>query len=58
MDEISTILERMEPKEAAETIARAARELFPLLDEGERRNVIEQMIGEPGEDKIVGMVHL
>ncbi len=58
MDEIGNLLGRMEPKEAASAVARAARDVFSLLDEAERRDFIEQLLGEPGEDKVVGMVHL
>lgn len=58
MDELGKLLSGMEPQEAAKTIARAAREVFPLLGEEERRDVITQMLGEPGEDKVVGLVHL
>ncbi len=58
MDEIGSILARMETGDAAQALARAARELFRVLGEEERRHFIEQMLGEPGEDKIVGMVHL
>lgn len=58
MDEIGSILGRMEPQEAASALAKAARNLFVLFDEEQRRGFIEQMLGEPGEDKIVGMVHL
>ncbi len=55
---IFDVLGRMEPREAASALARAARTLFALLDEEERRDFIEQMLGEPGEDKVIGMVHL
>ena len=58
MDELGKILGCMEPEEAANAIAKAAREIFPLLDEEKRRDVITQMLGEPGEDKVVGLVHL
>jgi hypothetical protein len=58
MDELKSMLERMDPAQAATSVALAARELFPLLGEEERREFIERMLGEPGEDKVVGMVHL
>lgn len=58
MDDIKDILARMETKDAAGAVAAAARDLFPLLDEEARREFIEQMIGEPGGDKVVGLVHL
>lgn len=58
MEELEKLLAGLEPQEAAGAIAKAAREVFPLLDEEERREVITQMLGEPGGDKVVGLVHL
>lgn len=58
MDEVMSILGRKEPREAASVIARAAKELLPLLSEEEQREFIEQMIGDSGDDKVIGMVHL
>jgi len=58
MNELGNILGGMDPKDAAKALAEAARSVFPLLDEEERRDVITQMLGEPGEDKVVGLVHL
>lgn len=58
MDEIGKLLGGMEPHDAAKAIAKAAREVFPLLDEEERREVITQMLGDPEEDKVSGLVHL
>lgn len=58
MNELEKILEHMNPAQAAVSVALAARNLFALLNEQERREFIEHMIGDPGEDKVVGMVHL
>lgn len=58
MNEIEAVVARLEPKDAAAAVARAARAVFPLLDDEARREFIEQMLGEPGGDKVVGMVHL
>lgn len=58
MNELEKILDRMEPEQAAASLALAARNLFALLNEEQRREFIERMLGEPGEDKVVGMVHL
>jgi hypothetical protein len=58
MDELADILENMEPEAAASAIAEAARAVFPLLTEAKRRALITGMLGEPGEDKVVGLVHL
>ncbi|ACU90026.1 hypothetical protein Dbac_1937 [Desulfomicrobium baculatum DSM 4028] len=58
MSELEKFLDRMEPEQAAVSLALAARGLFALLNEEQRREFIERMLGEPGEDKVVGMVHL
>ena len=58
MNELEKLLERMNPAKAAISVAMAARNLFALLNEQERREFIELMLGEAGEDKVVGMVHL
>lgn len=58
MDVSLKLLRDMIPQDAAKTIAMAAREIFPLLDEKERRDVITQMLGDSEGDKVVGLVHL
>jgi hypothetical protein len=58
MVELGKLLGGLEPQEAAKAIATAAREIFPLLGEEERREVITQMLGDPEEDKVAGLVHL
>lgn len=58
MNELEKILDRMEPEQAAVSLALAARNLYGLLNDEQRREFIERMLGDPGEDKVVGMVHL
>lgn len=58
MDETAKLLGALEPQEAARAIAKAARELFPVLEEEERREIITNMLGDPDGDKVVGLVHL
>jgi hypothetical protein len=58
MDELGKLLGGMEPEDAAKAIAKAAREIFPLLSEDRRRDVITEMLGDPGGDKVAGLVHL
>ncbi len=58
MDAISNILGGMDPEEAAARLADAARELYPLLDQEAQRRFITRMLGEPGTDKTIAMVHL
>ena len=58
MDELGTLLSGMEPEDAARAIARAAKDVFPLLGEEDRRAVITRMLGDPEGDKVAGLVHL
>jgi hypothetical protein len=58
MEALQKLLSALEPQEAARAIAKAARELFPVLEEEERREIITNMLGDPDGDKVVGLVHL
>ncbi len=58
MDKLGELLGGMEPHAAAKAIAKAARDVFPLLSEEKRREVITEMLGDPGGDKVVELVHL
>jgi len=55
--QLHAILERMSPQQAAGELAAAARHIFSLLDEDERRHMITQMFEGAQRDKVVGMVH-
>lgn len=52
------IVKTMDPLEAAAEIADAAKELFSLLGDEALRNFLTRMIGDEGNDKITGLVHL
>ncbi len=58
MDELMNMLGEKEPKEAAAELARVFKTLLPLMTEEEQREAIEQMLGDSGGDKVLGMVHL
>ncbi len=51
-------IEGLEPQEAATVIATAARQVFALLEEEQRREIITAMLGAPDADKVLGLVHL
>jgi hypothetical protein len=55
---IQQVIESMDPLEAAEELAAAAKELFSLLGEEALRDFLANLIGDGGQDKITGLVHL
>lgn len=55
---IEQLIEAMDPVEAAGEIADAAKKLFSLLGEEARREFLTKLIGDEGQDKITGLVHL
>ena len=58
MNEITKILNTMDPEDAATQIAVALKQLLPLLGEEGRNQFIMNLLGESGQDKIASMVHL
>jgi hypothetical protein len=55
---IQELVESMDPIDAAKQIADAARKLFSLLGEEALRDFLTDLIGEGGQDKTIGLVHL
>ncbi len=55
---IQELIESMDPLEAAEEMADAAKKLFSLLGEDALRDFLTNLIGDGGQDKITGLVHL
>jgi hypothetical protein len=55
---IQELIESMDPLEAAEAMADAAKKLFSLLGEEALRDFLTNLIGDGGQDKITGLVHL
>jgi len=48
----------MDPLEAAQQMAVAAKKLFSLLGEEALREFLTKVIGNGGQDKVAGLVHL
>ncbi len=57
-ERIRELVEKMDPLEAAEEMADAAKELFSVLGEEALRDFLTKLIGNEGQDKITGLVHL
>ena len=55
---IQQLIESMDPSEAAVEMADAAKKLFSLLGEEALRDFLTNLIGDGGQDKITGLVHL
>jgi len=58
MEKIKDLVDSMDPKDAAAEIAGVMKDLFSLLDEGARLEFVMNIIGDTGEDKVGGLVHL
>lgn len=55
---ISEIIDSMDPLEAAEEMADAAKSLFSLLGPDALRDFLVRLAGEEEQDKVLGLVHL
>ena len=55
---IQELVESMDPIDAAKEMADAAKKLFSLLGEEALRDFLADLIGNEGQDKITGLVHL
>ncbi len=55
---IQELVESMDPLEAAKEMADAAKKLFSLLGEEALRDFLARLIGDEGQDKLLGLVHL
>lgn len=58
VDKIQSLINDMEPQEAASALAFVIKGLFPLLDEDIRIKFVMDLIGDSGEDKVSSLVHL
>lgn len=56
--EIQHVIESMDPLEAAQELAVTAKKLFSLLGEEALRDFLTNLIGDGGQDKLTGLVHL
>jgi hypothetical protein len=57
-ERIQEMIDRLEPEEAASALSRALRDLFPLLTEETRSNVISNLVGASSDEKVTSLVHL
>jgi hypothetical protein len=57
-EKLKQIIEQMEPREAASSLALVLKDLFMLIDEDDRAQFIVNLIGNAGDDKVASLVHL
>jgi len=57
-EKIQDVVDRMDPQQAVDEIAQVVKSLLPSLGEEARLRFIMELVGDSGEDKIAGMVHL
>mgnify|MGYP001028042260 FL=1 len=58
MDELLTIIGRMEPEKALSELGKALKSIFPVLSEESRGSFLLDLVGESHEDKVSSLVHL
>jgi hypothetical protein len=58
MDEILTIIGRMEPEKALSELGKALKSIFPVVSEESRGRFLLELVGESQEDKVSSLVHL
>jgi hypothetical protein len=57
-EKLQHLIETMEPQEALQVIAQAARNLFAVLGEKAWQDFVVSLVGENATDRTAGMVHL
>jgi hypothetical protein len=55
---IQEVVDSMDPLEAAQQMADASKKLFSLLGPDAFRDFLDRIIGDKGQDKVLGLVHL
>jgi hypothetical protein len=58
VDKIQSLVNNMEPREAASALTSIIKNLFPLLDEDVRIRFVMNLIDDSGDDKVSSLVHL
>jgi len=58
MDEILTIVNRMEPEKALDEMGKALKSIFTVLSEESRGRFLLELVGDSQEDKVSSLVHL
>jgi hypothetical protein len=55
---LQEFIEKLDPEQALKEMARAVKNLFPLLDQEARLNFVVTLIGDAGKDKVASLVNL
>jgi len=55
---IQQLIDSMDPLEAAQEMADAAKKLFSLLGEEALRDFLSRLSGNESQDRVAGLVHL
>lgn len=58
MEEMIKVVTRMNPEEALAEIAKALKELLPVLDQEARTRFVLDLVGGSEGDKVSSLVHL
>jgi hypothetical protein len=58
IDKLQSLVNEMEPQDAASALTLIIKNLFPLLEEDARIRFVMNLIGDSGDDKISSLVHL
>ncbi len=56
--QFDTLIKQLEPSQALPAMARAIKEILPLLGEEEQRRFVVDLFGDSEGDKVLSMVHL
>jgi|GEM_PF-756973 len=57
-DVIQKLVDNMAPDAAAFTLIRVLTNVFPLLEEETRVELVSNLIGTPSDEKLASLVHL
>ncbi len=55
---LQQLIDGMPPKKAIKEISGILKKIFPLLGESDRLNLVMNLIGDTGQDKVSSLVHL
>jgi hypothetical protein len=57
-DKVQQLIESLDPEEALAAVARAVKNLFPLISQEARLQFVVDLIGEGDHEKVTSLVHL
>ncbi len=55
---LQQLIDEMPPQKAIKEISGFLKKIFPLLEESDRLNLVMNLIGDTGQDKVSSLVHL